>query len=126
VAEHLLRRTPSADRSIQALRGKPARAWERLEPELKAQGCRAAGYRLLASDGSWSPYCCKHLSNSWRVITTFEPGIVWVIAVGEHDGPGFYGQLTDSLGISNTGRRREQKPRCCGQDGWPSIETESG
>jgi hypothetical protein len=54
------------------------------------------------------------------VVTTFEPGIVWIIAVGEHDGPGFYKNLADNLGISSAGRRREEKPRCCGPDGWPS------
>lgn len=122
MAEHQLRRTPSADSSIQALRGKPAKDWERLERELMSQGCRAAGYRLLAPDGNWSLYCCKHLGGKWRVITAFQPGIVWIIAVGEHDGPAFYKQLADSLGISSAGRRREQKPPCCGPGGWPSME----
>jgi hypothetical protein len=125
VAEHQLRRTPSADRAIQALRGRSAKDWERLEPELKSHGCRSAGYRLLAADEGWSHYCCKHLSGRWRVVTTFEPGIVLIIAVGEHDGPAFYKHLADNLEISSAGRQREEKPPCCGPDGWPSMPNAS-
>lgn len=123
---HRLRLTPSADKAVRGLRGKPAAAWIRVEAELKAQGCRAAGYRLLGSDGNWSPYCCKHLYGRWRVITTFEPGIATVTAVGEHDGPGFYTQLSHELGISGVGRGREQKPDCCGPDGWPTTGNLAG
>jgi hypothetical protein len=123
VSRHRLRLTPSADKAIDDLRGAPAADWDRLEPELKAQGCRAAGYRLLDGDGTWSPYCCKHLYGRWRIISTFEPGIVWIIAVGEHDGPELYKRLSDELGISSVGRGREQKPSCCGDDGWPTIGT---
>lgn len=121
MARHQLRLTPSADAAIRELRGKPAQDWDRLKPELKAQGCRAGGYRLLGRDGSWSSYCCKHLHGQWRVISTFEPGIVWVIAVGEHDGPQFYRLLSNDLGILGVGRGREQKPACCDDDGWPTI-----
>jgi hypothetical protein len=121
VARHQLRLTPSADAAVRKLRGKPAEDWDRLKPELKAQGCRAAGYRLLG-EGVWSLYCCKHLHGQWRVISTFEPGIVWVIEVAEHDGPGLYKRLSDELGISAVGRRREEKPRCCSDDGWPTID----
>jgi hypothetical protein len=123
VASHRLRLTPSADTAVGDLRGRPAADWSRLEPELKAQGCRAAGYRLLAADGTWSSSCCKHLYGQWRVISSFEPGIVWVIAVAEHDGPEFYKRLSDELGIAGVGRGREQKPACCGEAGWPTIGT---
>jgi hypothetical protein len=95
--------------------------WNRLESELKAQGCRAGGYRLLGGDGNWSPYCCKHLHGQWRVISTFEPGSVWIIAVGQHDGPQFYKRLSEDLAISGAGRARDQKPACCGDEGWPTI-----
>ncbi len=97
-----------------------------MEADLKAQGCRAGGYRLLGNDGNWSPYCCKHLYGRWRVITTFEPGIATVTAVGEHDGPDFYTQLSHELGISGVGRGREQKPDCCGPDGWPTPGSVGG
>lgn len=100
---HRLRLTPSADKAVREFRGKPAAAWIRLEADLKAQGCRAGGYRLLGSDGNWSPYCCKHLYGRWRVITTFEPGIAMVTTVGEHDGPGFYTQLSLPVGAQYGG-----------------------
>jgi hypothetical protein len=121
VAEHRLLLTPSADIATRALRGKAPAEWERLEPELKTQGCRAGGYRLLAEDGSWSLYCCRHLFGRWRVISTFEPEIVWVVAVGEHDGPQFYRQLSEELDIAGVGHGREQKPGCCGNEGWPVV-----
>lgn len=121
MARHRLLLTPSADAAIRDLRGKEEAAWERLEPELKAQGCRAGGYRLLADDGSWSLYCCEHLHGRWRVISTFEPEIVWIIAVGEHDGPRFYKRLSEELDIAGVGHGREQKPGCCGEDGWPTV-----
>jgi hypothetical protein len=92
-----------------------------LEPELKAQGCRAGGYRLLADDGTWSLYCCKHLHGRWRVLSTFEPGIVWIIEVAEHDGARFYERLSEELHIAGVGHGREQKPGCCATDGWPAV-----
>lgn len=121
MARHRLRLTPSADAAVRGLRGRPAAAWGRLEPELKAQGCRAGGYRLLADDGTWSLYCCKHLYGRWRVLSTFEPGIVWVIEVAEHDGARFYERLSEELRIAGVGHGREQKPDCCASDGWPTV-----
>jgi hypothetical protein len=121
VARHRLLLTPSADVAVKGLRGRPAADWSRLEGELKAQGCRAAGYRLLGGDNNWSSYCCKHLHGKWRVITTFEPSIVWVIEVAEHDGPKLYKELAAELGISNIGHGREHKPDCCDRAGWPSV-----
>lgn len=92
-----------------------------MEDALRVSGCRAAGYRLLGRDGSWSAYCCKHLDRNWRAITTFDSRTVIVVAVGEHDGPAFYRRLSEELGISQIGQRRDEKPECCGPDGWPSV-----
>jgi len=123
VARHQLRLTPSADAAIRELRGKPAEELGSTEAQkLKAQGCRAARYRLLGDCG-WSSYCCGQLHGQWRVISTFESDIVWVITVSEHDGPQFYKRLSEDLDISGVGRTREQKPSCCGEDGWPTIGT---
>jgi len=55
------------------------------------------------------------------VITTFEPSIAWIIDVVEHDGPQLYKELATKLGISNIGQKREHKPDCCGEDGWPNV-----
>ena len=86
-----------------------------------------AGYRLLgAEDGGYSEYCCKRLVDDWRVITTFEPGIAIVVAVGRHDGRAFYAELSKTLEIGEVGRRREEKPPCCGKGGWPNVGSVPG
>jgi hypothetical protein len=56
-------------------------------------------------------------------VSTFESEVVWIVAVGEHDGPRFYKRLSGELGIAGVGHGREQKPDCCGDDGWPTIGT---
>lgn len=126
-----LRATPSAAKAIEDLRGSARKAYEKLKPELQAQGCKAAGYRLLAADSPpgepiYSEFCCKPLLGKWRVITAFEEDVVWIVAVGEHDGDAFYRDLGESLGISGVGQRREAKPACCGSDGWPALGANRG
>jgi hypothetical protein len=118
--------TPAADRAIRDLRGTTAKRYAQLENELRAQGCAAAGYRLLAPErGDFSPYCCKHLDRRWRVVTTFAPGVARIVAVGEHDGQAFYSGLASALEINPVGTQREAKPACCGDNGWPSVGASS-
>ena len=106
-----LRATPAAAAVIERLRGTARRSYAAFETDLRKQGCRAAGYRLLgAEDGGYSEYCCKRLVDDWRVITTFEPGIAIVVAVGRHDSRAFYAELSKTLAIGAVGRRREEKP----------------
>jgi len=109
------------------LRGTARKSYAAFETDLRKQGCRVAGYRLLAAeDGGYSEYCCKRLVDNWRVITTFEPGIAIVVAVGRHDSHGFYAELSTTLAIGAVGRRREEKPPCCGKGGWPSVGSAPG
>jgi hypothetical protein len=117
-----LRATPAAAAAIERLRGTARKSYGIFEAELRKQGCKVAGYRLLgAEDGGYSEYCCKRLVDDWRVITTFEPGIAIVVAVGRHDSRAFYAELSKTLEIGAVGRRREEKPPCCGKGGWPSV-----
>lgn len=117
-----LRATPAAVAVIERLRGTARRSYTAFESELRKQGCRVAGDRLLgAEDGGYSEYCCKRLVDDWRVIITFEPGIAIVVAVGCHDSRAFYADLSKTLAIGAVGRRREEKPPCCGKGGWPSV-----
>jgi hypothetical protein len=121
-----LRATPAAAAVIEGLRGTARTSYAAFETDLRKQGCRVAGYRLLgAEDGGYSEYCCKRLVDDWRVITTFEPGIgiAIVVAVGRHDSRAFYAELSKRLAIGAVGRRREEKPPCCGKGGWPSVES---
>lgn len=110
-----IRATPSADRAIRGLRGRTTKRYAQCEEELRAQGCKAGGYRLLGPElGTFSSYCCRHLDGRWRVIATFDRDEVLIVAVGEHDGEVFYRQLASDLGVGSVGARREQKPPCCG------------
>ncbi len=99
-----------------------ARAARAFEAELRKQGCRVAGYRLPgAEDGGYSEFCCKRLVDDWRVITTFEPGVAIVVAVGRHDSRALYAELSQAFAIGAVGRGREEKPARCGKGGWPSV-----
>lgn len=118
MAEHRLLLTPSADIAIRALRGKAA-AVGALGTRIEGAGLSRRCYRLLAEGGSWSLYCCKHLYGRWRVVSPFEPEIVWVVAAGEHDGPQFYRQLSEELDIAGVGHGREQKPAVVVTRGGP-------
>jgi hypothetical protein len=117
-----VRATPGAAAAIDALRGKARKRYESFEAELRRQGCRVAGYRLLApKSGGYSEYCCKRLTEDWRVITTFEPGAAIIAAVGQHDESGFYEVLSEALEIAPIGQSRGNKPSCCGEAGWPEV-----
>lgn len=91
--EFTVRATRAAATAIEGLRGKARKSYEAFEAELRKQGCKVAGYRLLAGDGGHSEYCCKRLVEDWRVITTFEPGVAIVVALGRHDDRAFYAEL---------------------------------
>jgi len=117
-----VRATPAAGAAIQALRGRARKSYEDFERELRRRGCKVAGYRLLAGErAGYSEYCCKPLVEHWRVITTFEPGVAVVAALGRHDEQGFYAALAHTLEIDAVGQGRKHKPGCCGEAGWPSI-----
>lgn len=114
--------TPAAVAAIERLRGRARKSYEAFEAELRKQGCRVAGYRLLgADDGGYSEFCCKRLVDDWRAITTFEPGVAIVVAVGRHDSRAFYAELSKTLEIGAAGQGRKEKPACCGENGWPSV-----
>ncbi|HET7588949.1 MAG TPA: hypothetical protein VFK14_02015 [Solirubrobacterales bacterium] len=122
-----LRATPAAAGAIDRLRGRARKSYAAFEAELRTQGCVVAGYRLLgAEDGGYSEFCCKRLVDDWRVITTFEPGVAIVVAVGRHDSRAFYAELSQTFAIGAVGQGRKEKPACCGEDGWPSIGSVSG
>ncbi len=66
MASHQLRLTPSPDAAIKELQGKPADDWDRLKPELKAQGCRAGG----SSEVEQETQCTRNLEDSLLVEDT--------------------------------------------------------
>lgn len=122
-----VRATPAAAAAIDRLRGTARRSYAAFEVELRKQGCRVAGYRLLgAENGDYSEFCCKRLVDDWRAITTFEPDVAIVVAVGRHDNRAFYAELSKTLAIGAAGQGRKEKPPCCGEDGWPSVGSALG
>ncbi|HEX7244445.1 MAG TPA: hypothetical protein VF245_02635 [Solirubrobacterales bacterium] len=117
-----LRATPAAAAAIDGLRGKARKSYAAFEAELRKQGCRVAGYRLLGpEDGGYSEFCCKRLADDWRAITTFKPGVAIVVAVGRHDSRAFYAGLSKTFAVGVVGQGRKEKPACCGKGGWPSL-----
>lgn len=117
-----LRLTRSAAKTSDSLRGKVRQKYVAFEHELKSQGCRAAGYRLLGPEnGSYSNYCCSHIWQDWRVITTFSGTTAIIVSVGQHSDTSFYSYMSKELAISPIGQRRQHKPQCCGATGWPSL-----
>ena len=121
-----VRATPAATAAIDRLRGTARKSYAAFEAELRKQGCKVAGYRLLgAEDGGYSEFCCKRLVDDWRAITTFEPGVAIVVAVGRHDSRAFYAELSQTFAIGAVGQGREEKPACCGKGGWPSVGSAS-
>jgi hypothetical protein len=116
-----VRATPAAAAAIEGLRGTARKSYDAFEAEMRKQGCKVAGYRLLAEDGAYSEYCCKRLVEDWRVISTFEPGIAIIVALGRHDDSAFYADLAKTYEIGPIGQRREEKPACCGENGWPGV-----
>lgn len=122
-----MRATPAAVAAIDRLRARARKSYAAFEAELRKQGCGVAGYRLLGpEDGGYSEFCCKRLVDDWRAITTFEPGVAIVVAVGRHDSRAFYAELSKTLEIDAVGQGRKEKPACCGEDGWPSVGSALG
>jgi hypothetical protein len=48
-------------------------------------------------------------------------GVMRTRYIGEHDGPDFYARLAADYDINEIGQSREEKPGCCGEEGWPSV-----
>lgn len=117
-----LRATPAAAAAVESLRGRARKSYATFEAELRKQGCRVAGYRLLGvEDGGYSEFCCKRLADDWRAITTFKSGVAIVVAVGRHDSRAFYAELSKTFEVGAVGQARKEKPACCGMGGWPSV-----
>ncbi len=122
-----VRATPAAVAAIGRLRGTARKSYGAFETELRKQGCRVAGYRLLGTEGGgYSEFCCKRLVDDWRAITTFEPSVAIVVAVGRHDSRAFYAELSKTLEIRAAGQGRKEKPACCGKEGWPGVGSAAG
>jgi hypothetical protein len=98
------------------------RAYDAAISGLKGEGCKAAGYRLAATDGEDFPLCCRHLANDWRMHTLFaKDHSVIVISLARHDkGHNPHQVLAEVFpGLSPVGRRKRAKPPCCDDSDSP-------
>lgn len=122
-----LRATPAAAAVIERLRGTARRSYATFETELRKKGLQSRRLPAAGRRGEWLlGVLLQATGRDWRVITTFEPGIAIVVAVGRHDSRAFYAELSKTLAIGAAGRRREEKPACCGKGGWPSVGSAPG
>ena len=100
------------------------RGYDAAISDLKGEGCKAAGYRLAATDGGDFPLCCRHLANHWRMHTLFaKDHSVIVISLARHDkGYNPHQVLADIFpGLSPVGRRKRLKPPCCDDPESPPL-----
>jgi hypothetical protein len=100
------------------------RAYDAAISGLKGEGCKAAGYRLAASDGHDFPMCCRHLANDWRMHTLFaNDGSVIVISLATHDRRQNPHQILAEIfpELSSVGRRKRTKPPCCDDPERPPV-----
>lgn len=100
------------------------RAYNAAISGLKGDGCKAAGYRLAATDGGDFPLCCRHLANDWRMHTlSAKDDSVIVISLARHDkGHNPHQVLADVFpGLSPVGRRKRAKPPCCDDPESPPV-----
>lgn len=113
--------TRVALRQIAKLRGARKTAYERFEDDLRGQGCKAMGYRLVG-DKPLSSLCVKHLRGNDRALVAFLDGEAWVMLVGPHDegnqAEDVYTQLYEALEVDVPSQPRT-KPPCCDGDGTP-------
>jgi hypothetical protein len=104
------------------------RAYDAAISGLKGEGCKAAGYRLAASDGGDFPMCCRHLANDWRMHTLFaKDSRVIVISLARHDKSQNPHQILAEIftGLSQVGRRKRTKPPCCDDPESPPVMPET-
>ncbi len=104
------------------------RAYDAAISGLKGDGCKAAGYRLAASDGGDFPMCCRHLANDWRMHTLFaRDGRVIVISLARHTKSQNPHQILAEIfpGLSPVGRRKRTKPPCCDDPESPPVMAET-
>ncbi len=100
------------------------RAYDTAISGLKGEGCKAAGYRLVAAGGGDFPMCCRHLANDWRMHTLFaKDHSVIVISLARHDKSQNPHQVLADIfpGFSPVGRRKRAKPPCCDDPESPPV-----
>jgi hypothetical protein len=123
---HRVSITPTAQKSVRALRGKARSAFDAAIVRLATEGCKAGDYRLTGDD--IEHICSVQIYGRHRILVCFpEEGSVVVLLVGEHlrDSPDLdvYRSLYRALGLPEPSGERT-KPPCCNEDGEAPIDSD--
>jgi hypothetical protein len=118
--------TPTGQRSVDSLRGRPRKAFDRAVERLAAEGCRAASYRL--SGPIVEHICSVALYGRYRALVCFpDPKSVVVLLVGEHrrGDPDLdvYLELCRLLELPEPAEERT-KPPCCEDEDEAPVDPE--
>lgn len=120
---------PSVGHVVENEMDNRARAqYEAARDQLRGEGCRAGGKRLLASGDAAGDYalCQRQLYGSWRMTTAYSDSTVVILHVGRHtDSEDPSADLAAFFpGLSATGRRRSDQPPCCDDPDLPPMSDE--
>ncbi|MFD1044109.1 hypothetical protein ACFQ1S_00110 [Kibdelosporangium lantanae] len=104
------------------LRAAHRRHYNKWIDQLKAEGCKALGYRLTGD--IVDRLCVRHLRANIRVIVAFEtPELAWILLIGPHDNsdPGIdiYTIIYQALDTPIPSEKRIKPPCCDGTDQLP-------
>ena len=88
--------------------------------ELKANGCKALGYRLTGTTPI-DHLCVRHLGGLRVIVAFADAATVWVLLIGPHDdkdpGIDIYTELYRLVGFTPPQTERRTKPPCCDEGG---------
>jgi len=129
VPKYEVLRVPSVGDTVENEMDKKGRKqYEAARDQLRGEGCKAAGKRLLAAGEPRDDYalCQRKLYGAWRMTTAFHARTVVIVYVGRHtdaENP------NDDLAaifphLSASGRRRSDQPACCEDPDFPPMSSE--
>ena len=106
--------TPTAAAQIGALSGTPRKRFTALYKRLKAEGCRAGGFRLEAPESTPSPICSAHFYRDWRALTYYpSERAVTVFYVAQHNDETLYREIAARTGSAVASTSKRDRTPCC-------------
>ena len=115
--------TRLAEKQVTCLQRHDRRSYDEFLRQLRAQGCKALGYRLTG-EGLTERLCAAHLAGPLRLVVAFEAATTaTILLVAPHHSSDphldVYHQLYQLAGLEHPPAGRRAKPLCCGDDGIP-------
>lgn len=95
---------------------------------LKANGCKALGYRLTGTEPI-GRLCVRHLGRLRVVVAFADPATAWVLLIGPHDdkdhGIDIYTELYRLVGFAPQPGEKRTKPPCCDESGTAPLHDQA-